>query len=140
MNSISEIRVLLMLKLLHCPRPCHRCGGFCLQCLITFSHSQRMDSSDGSKIFLMIEALCGRVLQSAKVYKSDYQSVYFQNSFLTSAKYSITSYMRRKNLTLENCSVVEFSIDFCILDVEIVWNKKALKVVFVNYLSKQLKD
>uniref|UniRef100_A0A3Q3AJP0 Ty3 transposon capsid-like protein domain-containing protein n=1 Tax=Kryptolebias marmoratus TaxID=37003 RepID=A0A3Q3AJP0_KRYMA len=125
-----------------------RCGGFLLQCNFAFARSPSLFVSHASKIIYIVSVLKGRALRWAQAFLNSHPietllSQRFIQEFLQVFDHPFQheeAAKRLLNLRQGRRSVADFSVNFRITAVEAGWEELALKGVFINSLSENIKD
>uniref|UniRef100_A0A096MAR9 Ty3 transposon capsid-like protein domain-containing protein n=1 Tax=Poecilia formosa TaxID=48698 RepID=A0A096MAR9_POEFO len=153
-ESVSEAPVQSTFSDCHLPSPPRfdgdpqRFRGFLMQCNIQFNHSPHRFALDSTKISYIIAHLSDRALDWAEVRFSsstDFNCTYeeFLSEFKLAFNQDIDKGLSSQDLLKtrqEQRSVADFSIDFRIQAAASGWNSSALKSVYINALSDQIKD
>lgn len=124
-----------------------QCGGFLLQCHLSFMRSPSLFPTPVSKITYLVSALKGKALcwshaflQSHSMETLTYET--FLQEFKRVFQLPLQQEAGKRLLTLKQGlkTVADHSIDFRIMAERTGWNELALQGTFLNSLSKTIRD
>ena len=125
-----------------------KCRGFFLQCSMVFMQRPLTFSTEQSKVHYVMGLLRGRALAWAEAANANQPLTSLTYDDLVSKVKGVFDHpdhrgdaaKRLLNIRQGTKSVADFSVDFRILAADAGWDEPALRGVFVNALSEQMKD